>query len=440
MDSNGTRVAEPRAVPFGGSRPVAPPDGGVDPSVPLARAATEMSKADLRRLLAAVMSLATDLKLEVILRHLIETAVDLVDAEYGALGVLDTQRTDLSDFITVGISDADRAAIGDLPKGHGILGLLIDDPQPLRLPDLHAHPATFGFPPNHPPMTSFLGVPVFVQGLAYGYLYLTDKRGGVFTEVDEELAVALASATGIAIEKSRLHDRVRELDVVEDRSRIARDLHDTVIQRVFATGLSLQGAVRLAAPLPQVVTRIQGAVDELDLVVREVRSSIFELHAVAASKDSPRRLLLSVGDELSGALGYEPSFRFEGPIDLALPDHIAAHLIAVVREALSNIARHAHSSSASVRIAVDRGVLTATVDDEGVGVDECRKFGRGLGNLASRADQLGGGSVLETRASGGTRVRWWVPIDAPDVISRRECQLTHELVGSRTHTVISTEV
>ena len=277
-------------------------------------------------ILDAVMSLASDLDLEVILRRLIETAVDLVDAEYGALGVLDAERTDLSDFITVGIDEVGRAAIGDLPSGHGILGLLIDDPRPLRLPDLHAHPSNFGFPPRHPPMTSFLGVPVFVQGLAYGYLYLTDKHGGgSFTAVDEELAVALAAATGTAIDKSRLHDRVRELDVVEDRSRIARDLHDTVIQRLFATGLSLQGAARLASPLPQVVTRIQAAVEELDLVVREVRESIFELHADATARDGLRRLLLAVGDELSVALGYEASFHFEGPIDVAMPEDVAAH-------------------------------------------------------------------------------------------------------------------
>ncbi|MCU1369791.1 MAG: putative signal transduction histidine kinase [Ilumatobacteraceae bacterium] len=409
MESNGVRPIQPPSATRNGAR---------DPGdIPLVNAAKAMTPAELRRLLAAVMSLASDLDLGVILRRLIETAVDLVDAEYGALGVLDATRTDLSDFITVGIDDDVRAAIGDLPKGHGILGLLIDDPQPLRLPDLHAHPATSGFPPHHPPMTSFLGVPVFVRGQAYGYLYLTDKHGtGGFTDVDEELAVALAAATGTAIDKSRLHDRVRELDVIEDRSRIARDLHDTVIQRLFATGLSLQSAARLAAPLPEVVDRIQDAVDELDLVVREVRSSIFELHAVAAAADGLRRLLLAVGDELAEALGYEPSFHFEGPIDVALPDHIAAHLIAVVREALANIARHARSATASVRVVVERGVLTATVDDEGIGLGERRPSGNGLGNLASRAEQLGGGSLMTTRDGGGTRVCWWVPIDAPDLV------------------------
>lgn len=365
----------------------------------------------LRRLLEAVMSLGSDLELEVVLRHLVETAVELIDAEYGALGVLNPERTQLSDFITVGIDDAGIAAIGELPKGHGILGLLIVDPRPLRLPDLHAHPDSFGFPPNHPPMTSFLGVPVLVGGKAYGNLYLTDKRNGaVFTDADVELAVALAATTAIAIEKARLHARVRELDVIEDRDRIARDLHDTVIQRLFATGLALQGAARLAEPIPAVVDRIQQAVDELDLVVRQVRSSIFELHAAETSAVGLRRQLIALGDELSEALGYQPTYHFEGPIDVAVPEEIAPHLIAVVGEALANVARHAESPVAVVSIEVERGWLTATIDDQGVGPGERRNGGRGLDNLGRRAEQFGGTSHIEARPGGGTRIRWSVPL------------------------------
>ena len=365
----------------------------------------------LRRLLRAVQSLGADLELEVVLRRLTETAVELVDAQFGALGVLNQQRTHLSDFITVGISDEDRARIGALPKGHGILGLLIADPKPLRLPDFHEHPESFGFPPHHPPMTSFLGVPVFVGGVAYGNLYLTDKQDGeVFTDVDEELAVALAAAAGTAIEKARLHARVRELDVVEDRDRIARDLHDTVIQRLFATGLGLQSAARLAGSMPEVADRIQQAIDELDQVVRQVRSSIFELHAAETSADGLRRRLLALGDEVSDALGFAPTFQFEGAIDMRVPDRVGAHLVAVVAEALTNIARHAGSATAVVKIEVGDGCLTAQIDDEGTGLGEHRPGGRGLDNMASRAAELGGGSSVEPRPEGGTRVRWWVPV------------------------------
>ena len=199
----------------------------------------------LRRLLDGVLTIGSDLDLHSVLHTIIETAADIVDAKYGALGVLDETGTRLSDFITVGIDDAGRQAIGDLPEGHGILGLLIVDPQPLRLPDLREHPDRFGFPPNHPQMTSFLGVPVAVRGKVFGNLYLCDKAGGdVFTDVDQELAVGLASAAGIAIENARLHARVAELATVEDRERIARDLHDTVIQRLFAIGLGLHATAR----------------------------------------------------------------------------------------------------------------------------------------------------------------------------------------------------
>src|SRR5690606_27063549 len=158
------------------------------------------------------------------------TATELVGATYGALGVLNEDGTRLSDFLTVGIDEQGRRSIGRLPDGHGILGLLIVDPKPLLLPDLTKHPDSFGFPPNHPVMRSFLGVPVMVRGAVFGNLYLCDKiGGGPFDAADEELATGLAAAAGIAIENARLHARAAEFATVEDRERIARDLHDTVI-------------------------------------------------------------------------------------------------------------------------------------------------------------------------------------------------------------------
>lgn len=374
-------------------------------------AGTSAGPEQLRRLLDAVMSLSSDLELPDVLRNLTETAVELVGARYGALGVLNDERTSLADFITVGIDGATIAEIGELPSGHGILGLLILEPKPLRLPDLHEHPDSFGFPPGHPPMTSFLGVPVLVRGLAYGNLYLTDKENGeVFTDVDVELTVALAAATAIAIEKAWLHRRVRELDVIEDRDRIARDLHDTVIQRLFSTGLTLQVAARLAQPMPDVVVRIEQAVDELDHVVREVRSSIFELHAADAPADGVRRQLISLGDEMSDALGYLPTYHFEGPIDAAVSDEVAAHLVAIVGEALTNVARHAGSPVASVDIRVERDELIAVIEDHGVGPGTRSSGGHGLANLAQRAERLGGRSTIEDRLGGGTRVVWSVPL------------------------------
>lgn len=232
----------------------------------------------LRRLLDAVLVVGSGLDLPSTLRRIVETASQLAGATYGALGVLDESRTSLAEFITVGLDDEVRAAIGDLPSGHGILGTLITDPRPLRLPDLHEHPDSYGFPLNHPPMTSFLGVPILIRGESFGNLYLCDKLDGeVFTDVDQELMVALATAAGVAIDNARLHERVANVARFEDRDRIARDLHDTVIQRLFAVGLSLQGAVRMAED-PALIGRLESAVDELDTTVREIRSAIFELH------------------------------------------------------------------------------------------------------------------------------------------------------------------
>jgi GAF domain-containing protein len=243
--------------------------------------------AQLRALLGAVLAIGVDLDLEAVLSRVIRTAVDLVGARYGALGVVDDDGTRLVQFVTVGIGPDERAAAGDPPTGHGVLGTLIADAEPLRVADISRHPDAVGFPPGHPTMTTFLGVPIFIRGDVFGTLYLADKGpgpvGGVaeFSEADEQLVTGLASAAAVAIDNARLHARVREVDLVGDRERIARELHDTVIQRLFATGLSLQAAVRLV-DRPEAVERIERTIDDLDETVRQIRYAIFGLQESAA--------------------------------------------------------------------------------------------------------------------------------------------------------------
>ena len=199
----------------------------------------------LRRLLEAVLLIESEIDLASLLRHIVEEACSLVAARYGALGVLNESRTGLSQFVTFGLLKSEEAAIGPRPTGRGVLGLLVTDPRPLRLRDLTTHPDSYGFPDHHPTMTSFLGLPVRVRGEVYGNLYLTEKKGGAeFSEEDESMAEALALAAGIAIENYRLNERVRVLSVLDDRDRIARDLHDRVIQRVYAVGMTLQETTR----------------------------------------------------------------------------------------------------------------------------------------------------------------------------------------------------
>ena len=367
----------------------------------------------LRRLLGAVVGIGGDLDLPVVLERIVETAAELVGATYGALGVLDPSGTHLSDFITVGLSDEQRAAIGELPKGHGILGLLIVEPVPIRLPDLTLHPDSYGFPPGHPPMTSFLGLPLFVRGVVFGNLYLTDKQGGgSFTEEDQELATGLATAAAVAIDNARLHAQAREVDLIQDRERIARDLHDTVIHRLFATGLSLQAAARLI-DRPEARERVESAVDQLDTTVREIRTSIFELQTSSTITEGPRRALLDLGDEIAASTGTRATFRFEGPLDTVLEPDEVRHLLAVAREGLSNVAHHASGSLATVTVSIASGWLEVTVDDAGPGPGPARSGGQGLVNLASRAEELGGSSTLEHRPTGGSRLAWRVPLARP---------------------------
>jgi signal transduction histidine kinase len=370
----------------------------------------------LRELLGAVLALASDLDPPTMLRRIVEAAVDLVDARHGALGVLDESGTRLSQFITVGIDDRTHALIGDLPEGHGILGLLILDAQPLRLPDLREHPDSSGFPPHHPPMRSFLGVPVRVRDEVFGNLYLTDKTTAeVFTDVDEELVVGLAAAAGVAIENARLHARVQEFALVEDRERIARDLHDTVIQRLFATGLSLQGAARLVrSDADAAVDRIEGAVDDLDLTVKHIRSAIFKLESSRVySGTGLRDRVLALGRDAAGPLGFEPHCLFDGPVDSAVDDDLAAELLATLREALTNVARHARATTVQVEVLVDEYVVLRVIDD-GIGPpapdaspNDFR--GHGLRNMGARATRRGGEFGLAAGPDAGTVVHWQVP-------------------------------
>jgi signal transduction histidine kinase len=358
------------------------------------------------------VSIGADLDLPVVLQRIVDVGQDLVEARYAALGVLDATGTYLSEFITSGLTEEDRIAIGALPKGHGILGVLITDPKPLRLPEISEHVDRFGFPPNHPPMKTFLGVPLYVHGEIFGNLYFTEKIGGdPFTDIDEELATGLAAAAAIAIQNARLHNQMQELSIVADRERLGRELHDSVIQRMFATGLSMQATLRLSHE-PEVQMRLSRHVDELDEVIREVRSAIFEMDAHRQPGHSVRQELLKITAESGRVLGFEPALRLDGPIDTLVTGAVADHVVAVVRESLSNVARHAHATSCEVAVAIDRSGQSVTIDitDNGSGVPDAAAAGRGLENMQSRAAEVGGSCVITAAEHGGTVVRWAAPV------------------------------
>ncbi len=384
---------------------------GAPPAVTIAAVANQtVAVKELRQLLDAIVTVNSESNLPGLLRRILESATSLVNARYGALGVLDPTGSNLSEFLTTGMDDTTVARIGGAPEGLGILGMLVADPRPIRLADLSTHPHRAGFPPHHPPMTTFLGVPIRVRGEVFGNLYLTEKAGGApFDEIDEELAVGLATTAGVAIENARLHGRVGELRVVEDRERIARDLHDTVIQRLFATGLSLQGAAARTTDA-ELAPRLEQAVADLDDTVRHIRTTIFELQRRQLPGASLRQELLDVIDEVAEPAQLPRQVSFEGPIDLTVPRSMGDDIAAVVREAVSNVVRHAGAQHVTVRVAVTGTSLQIDVDDDGCGPTTGGDAGLGLENLRARAERRGGTARLEAGNGGGASFTWLVPL------------------------------
>jgi two-component system sensor histidine kinase DevS len=522
-------------------------------------------------LVDAMLVVTSGLELDDTLRTIVHTAIELVDARYGALGVRGDGH-ELVEFMYEGIDEATRELIGHLPEGRGVLGVLIDEPKPIRLDDIRQHRASVGFPPNHPPMRTFLGVPVRIRDEVFGNLYLTEKTDGrPFGEDDEVLVEALAAAAGIAIENARLYEqsrtrqswieatrdistemlsgadpatvfqlvadealkltgaqatvvavpsdidvpssdvvelmvvatagavsdpvgeatipirdtlighafmdatprkfdkvdvgvgagvgpalvlplratdtiagvlvalrhenayafsaeqldmmaafadqatlawqlatsqrRMRELDILTDRDRIARDLHDHVIQRLFAVGLALQGTIPRARST-EVQQRLSGCVDDLQEVIQEIRTAIFDLHSAPSGATRLRQRLDEAIAQFSSP-ELRTTVQFVGPLSI-VDARLADHAEAVVREAVSNAVRHANATTLSVSVKVGDD-LTIEVVDNGHGIPD-EITGSGLTNLRRRAEGVGGVFTVERGPAGGTVLRWSAPL------------------------------
>ena len=367
-----------------------------------------------RMLIEAGLTLAAELDLDTVLEHIVDLAIQITGATYGALGVLGADRR-IERFITKGISDEDRQRIGAPPTGHGILGVLIEDKEPLRLPDLTKHPRSYGFPPNHPPMHSFLGAPLSALGRIYGNIYLTDKRGAdAFTDDDEAAVVVLATQAGVAIENARLYaetqqaqQELRRLEVLEERERIAKELHDGVIQSLFAVGMGLQGAAALAHD-PEIAARLEYAVEDIDRAIRDLRNYIFGLRpGILADRqlDEAIRKLCADAEERSGVVIVSVVDE-EAAAELASR---AGDVVQVVREMLSNVERHAAAITCRVSLRSAAGAIELEVDDDGQGFDvDAPHTGMGLTNLEARVESMGGTFRLTSTPGEGTTVtvRW----------------------------------
>jgi two-component system, NarL family, sensor histidine kinase DevS len=362
--------------------------------------------ARLQRLLDAMLSIGSDQSLVSILQRIIESTCKLVEARYGAIGVLDDGGR-LDELVTVGVDESTQEAIGRFPEFHGVLGMLTTEPTPLRMQDVSTHPDAHGFPENHPEMRTFLGVAVRGQD-AVGNLYVAEKQGAdEFTEEDERFAMALAGAAGIAVDNARLRARLENITLLEERERIARDLHDKVIQRMFAAGMALQTALPLAERT-EVASRIAHAIEDLDETIREIRYTIFALER--PHHRGVRVDIFALADGAREALGFSPNLKLDGPIDLAFTDEIAEHLLPTLQEALANVAKHARASRVDVLVRADSEILLS-VEDDGVGLPEGVEGKHGLNNMAQRAETLRGSfTARRAKKRGGTVIEWRVPL------------------------------
>ena len=546
-----------------------------DPASEPAETGASTAQQRLERLLGANRAIVGELSLPMVLRRIVEAARDLVGARYAALGVIGDDGL-LQEFVHLGMDSATVTRIGDLPKGLGVLGALIKDPQSIRLPVISEDPRSSGFPPGHPPMESFLGVPIRSRNAVYGNLYLTGRTGGEFTAEDEDLVLALAATAGIAIENARLFEesarrgewlqasaeisrvllspggnrdplqlivnRIKELAgadvatlvvpvddpgllrvavatgdgeaelrgmqyplhdtlvalamdtgrgvrvaaleqqqgytvhlsqvvdvgpvmavplvgdarphgaimlgrrsgrrnfttadqdmaeafanhaalarelvearanqqrlaVLEDRDRIARDLHDHVIQRLFAAGLSLQSLAALTDDRA-VTARLDRLVADLDDTIGQVRTSIFHLQAGVAGDTGLRAAVLAVVRQVAPVLGSAPAVRFSGPVDTLIHGTVIGEIEAVIREGMTNVAKHAQASQVTLEVSAAGRWLTVRLSDDGIGMRQPQR-GSGLGNLRHRAEGLGGSLTIEDHHGGGTMLTWAIPV------------------------------
>jgi signal transduction histidine kinase len=386
-----------------------------------ARAEVHARAERLSALETATRAVAAELDLDRVLTVIVDRVRELVGAKFAALGIADG-RGRIERFISSGISPEERGRIGSVPLGMGLLGRIIREGRTLRVDDMTKDPTAHGFPANHPAMTSFLGAPVLVKGRSVGNLYLTDKeRDGAFTEDDAHLVEMFAVHAGIAIENARLHDQVQRLAVVEERERIGKDLHDGIIQAIYAVGLSLEDVPELVEDevgRAEAVARVDRAIDSLNLVIADIRSYILRLRPTMGGEEDPVEALVRLAEELGMNAVIELEVDLESGVDLLreLPPDRISDLLFIAREALSNVARHSGATRTALVLAAEEGDLVLRVEDNGRGFDPDLRAGpdpfglhQGLGNMRARAVGMGGTFAIERPDGSGTRIIVRVP-------------------------------
>lgn len=359
----------------------------------------------LSTLIAAAAAVVGEIELARVLRRLVLEAKTTTGARYAALGVIGPHGV-LTDFIHEGLSQEHAEQIGSLPKGRGVLGTVVRERHTVVLDNLGDHEDSFGFPEHHPKMTSFLGVPLRVGDDVFGNLYLTDKSGG-FDQSDIELVEALAIVAGSAINTARLRDQLEEVAIIQDRDRIARDLHDSIIQDMFAVGLSLQAlSERLSDDSTSRV--LDDSVDRLDNAVESLRSYIYNLKSTERIRPTLEEQLRFTVDRFTSAypnqvaLNCDPTAR----VDTAAAEQI----VLLVSEALSNALRHSGEGPVQIDVKGDKDRVLLVIRDEGIGFDPANVTrGMGLLNMNDRVHRLGGEFEVVSGPALGTLVTISLP-------------------------------
>jgi len=372
----------------------------------------------LRSLIEVGRSVVAELDLETVLERVLEVARELTGARYAALGILNRERTGLERFITAGIDEETRAEIGELPHGRGVLGVLIDEPRPLRLDDVSRHPHSYGFPPAHPPMRTFLGVPIKIRGRAFGNLYLTEKQGGAFDEADEQATVILAEWAAVAIDNARsvAEDRLRgSIEASErERGRWARELHDETLQSLGALRVVLSAALRRGSPdaiasaARQAIAELASEIEGLRGLIAELRpAALDEIGLVAAIQGLVERIAATEGL----AVDAELSFADRDEQGRRIDPELESTIYRLVQEALTNVAKHARAEHVRLRAADGDGAIEVFIQDDGVGFDpKAPHEGFGILGMRERVAMAGGALEITSAPGTGVLVRAAIPI------------------------------
>jgi len=373
----------------------------------------DCDREELRALSAAVLAVTSHLSVREVLQTIVTSARRLLDAEYAALGVPDAGGS-FAEFVVDGVSDAQWRAIGPLPRQHGLLGVLMRDPRPLRLDDIRQHPRFEGWPPAHPDMVDFVGVPIIDGTEILGALFLANKRSpGGFTADDEDLLRLLAGHAAIALVNARLFERNRELSIVEERSRIAHELHDAVTQKLFSLRLTAEAArtllsrdlARADAELANVRRLAAEAVDEVRAIVVGLRP----VDLAGDGLDVALRKQIELLDRVHGA-----TVRFDASPIPRMGAGREEALYRIAQEALHNALRHGAPSAVDIRLQAHDGVVVLEVADDGLGFDpaEAAPTGQlGIASMRERAVAVGGNLTVASQSGEGTTVRVEVPTD-----------------------------